>query len=235
MRKQIIVIGHRGAKGYEPENTLLSFEKAIQLGCDYVELDVHLADEELFVIHDSSVDRTTNGSGKISELTREQIKSLDAGNDQKIPTLTEVLELIDGRCGVNIELKGPGTAEPVSDLLTSLHKRSLLSFPLVISSFDHKELGLASKKFRRGILFDKIPDDWIELAKNYSAWSVNLAFKEVSPDIIQTAHINGIQVLAYTVNDPRDIAKLASLGVDGIFSDFPDRLITATLPWGRDN
>ena len=231
----MIVIGHRGAKGYEPENTLLSFEKAIQLGCDYVELDVHLADEELFVIHDSSVDRTTNGSGKISELTREQIKSLDAGNGQTIPTLTEVLELIDSRCGVNIELKGPGTAEPVCDLLTSLSNRSLLSFPVVISSFDYKELDAASKKFRRGILFDKLPDDWIELARDYSAWSVNLSFKEVSLDITKTAHSHGFQVLAYTVNDPSDITNLTLLGVDGIFSDFPDRILAATLPQGRDD
>ena len=235
MRKQMIVIGHRGAKGYEPENTLRSFEKAIQLGCDYIELDVHLADEELFVIHDSSVDRTTNGSGKMSELTREQIKSLDAGNGQAIPTLIEVLELIDGRCGVNIELKGPGTAEPVSDLLTSLSNRSLLSFPIVISSFDFKELDAASKKFRRGILFDKIPDNWIELAKDYSAWSVNLAFKEVSLDMIQSAHLHGLKVLAYTVNAPSDIMNLNMLGVDGIFSDFPDRILTATLPEGRDD
>ena len=231
----MIVIGHRGAKGYEPENTLLSFEKAIQLGCDYVELDVHLADEELFVIHDSSVDRTTNGSGKISELTREQIKSLDAGNGQTIPTLTEVLELIDSRCGVNIELKGPGTAEPVCDLLTSLSNRSLLSFPVVISSFDYKELDAASKKFRRGILFEKLPVDWIELARDYSAWSVNLSFKEVSLDITKTAHSHGFQVLAYTVNDPSDITKLTLLGVDGIFSDFPDRILAATLPQERDD
>ena len=235
MKKQMIVIGHRGAKGYEPENTLRSFEKAIQLGCDYVELDVHLADGELFVIHDSSVDRTTNGSGKISELTREQIKSLDAGNGQEIPALFEVLELIDGRCGVNIELKGPGTAEPVSDLLTSLSNRSLLSFPVLISSFDFKELDAASKKFRRGILFDNIPDNWIELAKDYSAWSVNLSFKEVSLDIIQTAHLHGLKVLAYTVNAPSDITTLELLGVDGIFSDFPDRILTAKLPEGRDD
>ena len=231
----MIVIGHRGAKGYEPENTLPSFEKAIQLGCDYVELDVHLADDELFVIHDFSVDRTTNGWGKISKLTREQIESLDAGNGQKIPTLSEVLELIDGRCGVNIELKGSGTAEPVSDLLTSLSNRSLLSFPVVISSFDHKELDAASKKFRRGILFDKIPDNWIELAKDYSAWSVNLAFKEVSAEIIQTAHSQGFQLFAYTVNNLSDIRYLELLGVDGIFSDFPDRILTATLPEERDD
>ena len=235
MRKKLIVIGHRGAKGHEPENTLLSFEKAIQLGCDYIELDVHLADEELFVIHDSSVDRTTNGSGKISELTREQIKSLDAGNGQEIPALFEVLELIDGRCGVNIELKGSGTAEPVSDLLTSLSNRSLLSFPVLISSFDFKELDAASKKFRRGILFDNIPDNWIELAKDYSAWSVNLSFKEVSLDIIQTAHLHGLKVLAYTVNAPGDITTLELLGVDGIFSDFPDRILTSALSEGGDD
>ena len=217
----MIVIGHRGAKGYEPENTLRSFEKAIQLGCDYVELDVHLADEELFVIHDSSVDRTTNGSGKMSELTREQIKSLDAGNGQTIPTLIEVLELLDGRCGVNIELKGPGTAEPVSDLLTSLSNRSLLSFPILISSFDFKELDAASKKFRRGILFDKIPDNWIELAKDYSAWSVNLAFKEVSLDMIQSAHLHGLKVLAYTVNAPSDIMNIKYAWRRWHFQRFP--------------
>ena len=97
-------------KDTNPKTRFASFEKAIQLGCDYVELDVHLADDELFVIHDFSVDRTTNGWGKISKLTREQIESLDAGNGQKIPTLSEVLELIDGRCGVNIELKGAGNS-----------------------------------------------------------------------------------------------------------------------------
>ena len=135
-----MTIGHRGAKGHEPENTIASFEKAIKLGCDYVELDVHLADEELFVIHDSRVDRTTNGSGKIAELTREQIESLDAGNGQKIPTLSEVLAFINGRCGVNIELKGAGTAGPVCDLLNTLLNRSHLSSPILISSFDYREL-----------------------------------------------------------------------------------------------
>ena len=120
----------------------------------------------------------------------------------------------------------------MSDLLTSLSNRSLLSFPIVISSFDFKELDAPSKKFRRGILFDKIPDNWIELAKDYSAWSVNLAFKEVSLDMIQSAHLHGLKVLAYTVNEPSDITTLELLGVDGVFSDYPDRILIATLPKG---
>ena len=235
MSKQIITIGHRGAKGYEPENTISSFEEAIRLGCDYVELDVHLGDEELFVIHDSSVDRTTNGSGKISELTREEIESLDAGDGQKIPTLSEVLAFIDGRCGVNIELKGLGTGEPVNDLLNGLLKRSRPPSPILVSSFDHRELAAINKKFPRGILFDKIPDNWIELARNCSAWSVNLAYKTVSLDIIQKAHLQGFRVLVYTVNNPIQMKKLVSLGVDGMFSDFPDRLLDAMPPGEKDD
>ncbi len=233
MKKQIIIIGHRGAKGYEPENTLSSFKKAIDLGCDYVELDVHLADGELFVIHDASVDRTTNGSGKISELTKDQIECLDAGNGQKIPTLREVLACIDGRCGINIELKGARTAEPVCDLLTNLSNQSRLSSPILISSFDHIELSAVNEKFHRGILFEKIPENWIELAKEYSAWSVNLAYRDVSLEIVQTAHLHGFRVLAYTVNDPSDMRELESLGIDGIFSDFPDQMLSA-IPFKGD-
>ena len=235
MSKQIMTIGHRGAKGHEPENTIASFEKAIKLGCDYIELDVHLADEELFVIHDSSVDRTTNGSGKITELTREQIESLDAGNGQKIPTLSEVLAFINGRCGVNIELKGTRTARPVCALLNTLLNRSLLSSPILISSFDYRELDEVDKEFRRGLLFDKIHDNWVELARDYSTWSVNLPHKTVSLDIIQKAHLQGFRVLVYTVNDPNDMKKLLSLGVDGIFTDFPDRLLDAITSEGKND
>ena len=197
-------------------------------------MDVHLANEELFVIHDSSVDRTTNGSGKIAELTRKQIESLDAGNGQKIPTLSEVLAFINGRCGVNIELKGPRTARPVCALLNTLLNRSHLSSPILISSFDYRELDEVDKKFRRALLFDRIPDNWIELARDYSSWSVNLPYKTVSLDIIQKAHLQGFRVLAYTVNDPNDMKKLLSLGVDGIFTDFPDRL-QDTITSGEKN
>ena len=111
-------IGHRGACGYEPENTLASFQRAIDMGCTWIELDVHFVDNELIVIHDSRLDRTTNGKGKIYDLSLEEIQSYDAGNGEHIPTLTEVLDLVDRRIGVNVELKGRATAAPVDQILT---------------------------------------------------------------------------------------------------------------------
>ena len=99
-------IGHRGASGYEPENTLRSFSRAIEMKCSWIELDVHMADGHIMVIHDEDLSRTTNGKGKISESKYEYLSKLDAGEGEHIPTLPEVLALVDHRCRINIELKG---------------------------------------------------------------------------------------------------------------------------------
>src|SRR6056297_2287931 len=105
----VLKIGHRGAMGYEPENTLRSFKKAIELNVDMVELDVYVCSSgELVVIHDDKVDKTTNGKGYVSEKSFDELRKLDAGMGEKIPTLQEVLDLIDKRAKVNIELKGKG-------------------------------------------------------------------------------------------------------------------------------
>ena len=112
-----VCIGHRGASGYEPENTLSSFERAIAMGCRWIELDVYQVEGELIVIHDSTLDRTTNGQGRVASQTLAYLRSLDAGNGQQIPTLTEVISAVDHRAGINIELKGKHTAAPVVALL----------------------------------------------------------------------------------------------------------------------
>ncbi len=218
-------IGHRGAKGYKPENTLASFEHALALGCSWVELDVYSVEEHLLVIHDKAVDRTTNGTGLIADMSFDALRELDAGSGQQIPTLDEVIALIDRRCSINVELKGPNTADPVNQALKRYCSDGWEPEQFLVSSFYHEELAKADKTYRRGALFHNLPDDWLSQAQSLDAWSANFAHKDVSSELVNTAHDAGLKVLAYTANESNDIKRLADAGVDGIFSDFPDRVL----------
>ena len=221
-----LCIGHRGARGHLPENTLPSFEHAINVGCDWVELDVYHVDGELLVIHDESVDRTTNGSGLVSKLSFDQLRALDAGGGHSIPTLQEVIDLVDRRCGINVELKGPATAKPVGDLLSKYCLGNWVPRDFLISSFNHTELKLADPTYPRGVLFAKrLPDMW-QRAAQLGAWSVNFDKGEISRSLVEDAHARGYKVLAYTVNSNTDMLKMINYGVDGLFSDYPDRVIS---------
>ncbi|MBO6556352.1 MAG: hypothetical protein JJ957_07605 [Pseudomonadales bacterium] len=218
-------IGHRGAKGYRPENTLASFEHALALGCSWVELDVYHVEEHLLVIHDKTVDRTTNGTGKVADMSFDELRELDAGEGQQIPTLDEVIMLIDRRCCINVELKGPNTAAPVNQALKRYCSAGWQAEQFLVSSFYHQELAKTDKAYRRGALFDTLPDDWVSKAQALDAWSANFAQNDVSSELVNTAHGAGLKVLAYTANESDDIKRLADAGLDGIFSDFPDRVI----------
>mgnify|MGYP001563362776 FL=1 len=220
-----LCIGHRGAGGLLPENTLPSFEQAIHIGCEWVELDVYHVDGELLVIHDKSVDRTTNGKGLVSELGFDEIRALDAGGGHSVPTLQEVINLVDRRCRINIELKGPDTGKPVSDLLSRYCRTEWTPHDFLLSSFDHKELELADPAYPRGVLFAKLLPDMWDRAERLGAWSVNFNKGEVSRSLVEDAHSRGYKVLAYTVNANTDILRMIDYGVDGIFSDYPDRVI----------
>ena len=220
-----LCIGHRGAKGRLPENTLPSFEHAIYVGCEWVELDVHHVDGELLVIHDKSVERTTNGKGLISELGFDEIRALDAGGGHPIPTLQEVINLVDRRCRVNVELKGPATAKPVSDLLSQYCLAEWSHHDFLLSSFNHKELELADIAYPRGILFAKLLPDMWDSAERLGAWSVNFHKGDVSRSLVDDAHARGYKVLVYTVNSNTDILKMIDYGVDGLFSDYPERVV----------
>lgn len=221
-----ICIGHRGAKGHRPENTLSSFDFALQLGCPWIELDVYAVEDELLVIHDKRVDRTTNGSGLISEMSLEELRSLDAGDGQQIPTLDEVIALVNRRCSINVELKGPDTAIPVNQALHRYCEQGWKPESFLISSFYHSELEKADRKFSRGALFADIPDDWLARAQALSAWSVNFDQNKVTNDLVQQAHEADLKVLVYTANELQDIERVIAVGVDGVFSDFPDRVIS---------
>ena len=132
---------HRGAMGYAPENTLLSFSKALELGANWIEADVYAVEGNLIVIHDERLERTTNGTGLVTRSTFDYLRSLDAGEGQRIPLLNEVLDLIDGKAGVNIELKGEGAATPAAGLLEQAMSRSTWAGDqFIVSSFNHHEL-----------------------------------------------------------------------------------------------
>ena len=215
-------IAHRGASGYEPENTLRAFARAIELNCPWLELDVHMADGYIMVIHDEDLSRTTNGNGKISDCSYEYLRKLDAGHGESIPTLAEVLSLVSHRARVNIELKGHGAAEPVCSLLKELPWGPQ---EILISSFDHEELAQVDNSFTRGALFNRRVDSYVDAAKRINAKIIILDRRLTTRTEIDHAHEAGMELWVYTVNKPKHISKLKALGADGIFSDFPDRAI----------
>ncbi|MDA0978265.1 MAG: glycerophosphodiester phosphodiesterase family protein [Proteobacteria bacterium] len=188
-------IGHRGARGYKPENTLPAFDFAIELGCDWLELDVHLVEGELVVIHDRELDRTTNGRGQVNEQSLDYLRSLDAGDGAGIPLLSEVLDLVDQRCGVNVELKGPGTAAPACALLDRYCQKGWSTEQFLVSAFNHRELAQCEPRYRRGALFAKrLEDEW-ERAASLGAWSVNYDLNDVTETLVDEAHRRGYKIL----------------------------------------
>jgi glycerophosphoryl diester phosphodiesterase len=223
----VLRIGHRGAAGYEPENTLLSFRKAIELKADMVELDVHICKSgEVVVIHDDTVDRTTNGTGKVCELTLSELKRFDAGKGERIPTLEDVMHHIDGATGINIELKGEGTAEPVHRITDEFMENGWKTSDLLVSSFNLGEL-VAFRSLsdtRVGLLYGHFNESILETADRLNAFSLNPYYKGVNGDFIKDIHERGFSVYPWTVNDPRDIARMKALNVDAIISDYPDRV-----------
>jgi len=225
----VLRCGHRGACGYAPENTLSSFRKALELGADIVELDAQVcASGEVVVIHDAAVDRTTNGTGFVDEMNLDELKALDAGGGEKIPTLCEVLDLVDKKAIVNIELKGEGIAASVLAVMDDYIRAHGWSFDnFLVSSFDHLqlwEMKTLNSPVKAGVLVTMIPPDLVPFAKELGAWSLNVPKESVTKDFVEAVHKNEMKVLAYTANTPEEIVRLKSLEVDGIFSDYPDRI-----------
>ncbi|MFT6218848.1 MAG: glycerophosphoryl diester phosphodiesterase [Cycloclasticus pugetii] len=221
----MLMIGHRGAMGCAPENTLLSIHKAIELGADWVEIDVHCVADKLLVIHDETVDRTTNGRGKLIDYSFEELRALDAGLGQRIPTLQEVLEVTVGKVGLNIELKGLGTGK----VLTSLLKKTPETYKnkMLVSSFLMPELEQVvrlNQHVKIGVLAGNNINESIAWATKLKAFSIHLKLQKVTPKWVDRAHDLGLKVYVYTVNKVVQIRRMKELGVDGVFSDYPNRL-----------
>lgn len=216
-----LVIGHRGAAGLKPENTLASFRAAVELGVHGVELDARRVQGELVVIHDDALERTTDGHGAVGGQSFAALRRLDAGEGERVPTLAEVLGAVPEQVLVNVELKGPCTAAPVAAALAPLAR------PLLVSSFDPQRLA----EFRRRCpqvpvapLVGGWAPDVPEAAAALGAWGVHLPLRVVNGARVAALRRRGLRCVVYTVNSRRRAANLRALGVDGVFTDYPDRL-----------
>lgn len=219
----MLTIGHRGAKGYVAENTLASFEKAIELQVDEIELDVHLSsDGEVMVIHDATIDRTTIKKGFVSEYSSKELKELG------IPTLEDVLHLVNQKCIINIEIKEANTTQKVIQLIETFIHEFLWNYNrFQISSFNWnvlEEVAATNPKIALGVLTEYSIEEALDFAKKIKAHSINPHFKLLNHVMVSLIHANGFKIYTWTVNSIEDIHFVKSLKIDGIISDFPDRL-----------
>ena len=229
--RSLICFGHRGARGHEPENTLLSIDTAIRLGANYVEFDVQLCEQSLVLMHDPRLERTTNGKGRIDEVSFDYLRSLDAGKGQQVPTLQEVLTLAENRVSLNIEIKSAaGTSAILASSLRAALSDGWSESQLLVSSFHLPELyefKQMAPEIPVAVLVCGVPLDWAACASEMGAQALNISAEFADPRLIQDAHSRGLKVYAYTVNHPDDMRALAKAGVDGVFSDYPDRVIAS--------
>lgn len=219
----MLKIGHRGAKGYKPENTLASFAKAIELYVDAIELDVHLSsDGEIMVIHDETLNRTTTKTGFVSDYSASELKKLG------IPTLEEVILLVNRRCVINIEIKEATATPKVLQLIEkSVNEQHWKYNQFQISSFNWEALSMVSKinsKIAIGVLAEASIEKALAFAIQIKAHSINPYFKLLNSENVNLIHSNGFKIYTWTVNTPEDLIFVKSLNVDGIISDFPDRI-----------
>ena len=219
----MLKIGHRGAKGYEAENTLASFAKAIELNVDAIELDVHLSsDGEIMVIHDETLNRTTTKTGFVSDFSAPELKRLG------IPTLEEVILLVNRRCVINIEIKEATATPKVLQLIEkSVNEQHWKYNQFQISSFNWEALSMVSKinsKIAIGVLAEASIEKALAFAIQIKAHSINPYFKLLNSENVNLIHSNGFKIYTWTVNTPEDLIFVKSLNVDGIISDFPDRI-----------
>jgi len=225
--------------GHAPENTLSSIRKALALGTPCMEMDVYSVDGHLVVFHDSRLERTTNGTGYLIDQKFDDLRKLDAGNGEKIPTLDEAFEAINLNAGVNIELKGPDTASPVVNFIANMRESGWNDDLVLVSSFNHRELSLVKKldpKIKLGAMMVGLPLDDAAFAESLGAYSVHLSIEFIDRRFVKDAHNRNLRVFVFTVDHPEDINKMRKLGVDGVFTNYPERVlkdntVTGAVGW----
>jgi|SRR5579875_305751 len=230
------IIGHRGAPGHAPENTMASFRRAVELGASFIETDLRLSHDARFVaMHDATLDRTTNGRGLVRDFTLGQLRELDAGGwygqsfaGERIPTLEEILQFAREKDVVfYLEIKhefGWGVHHAIAGALRGADDAAART---VVISFEPNLL----ERLRRldatlltGFLFETPPANTMEQALKIGARQILPRADLVTPELVKAAHSAGLQVATWTVNSEEQMARLAEMGVDGIMSDYPDRL-----------
>lgn len=230
--QQIQVFGHRGAMGHAPENTMLSVQEALALGVDGIEVDVfRCLSGEIVVFHDKKLDKLTNGSGKIEEKTLKQLNTLKVMGSEPIPTLENIIDVIDGSVQLNIELKGKNTSAGVlNNMIRAVESGRWKMNQLYVSSFDWDEL----QKFREltnefgiAILTENNPLDAILVARDLNAFAINPKHSNLTQEKINYIQSEGFKIQTWTVNEKNRIEELISWGVDAIISDFPEKILGA--------
>ena len=224
------VVGHRGAAGVLPENTLKGFRYAIELGVDYVECDVHLTrDEQLVVMHDPTVDRTTGGSGAIAELTFDEVRALDAGDGEQVPTLDEVLALVQasgqGQVGLLCELKGAGTEAASVATVRARGMEAAVTF----TSFELSRLARVrelGEELLVGPILPNASEAELDHAVELGARGVGVHYKNLCLRIVEQARARGLEIRAWNPDTLAEQQVMMALGAEGIGTNRPDILLT---------
>ncbi|ABZ78187.1 glycerophosphoryl diester phosphodiesterase [Shewanella halifaxensis HAW-EB4] len=225
----MMIFAHRGASGYVAENSLAAFAKAVELGATAVELDVHLVEDELYVFHDRRLEPKSSGEGLIEQYTKQALSQITI-DGEPIPSLIQVLSLLKPHNTlVNIELKGLACLEAFISLYPKLI--SDLSYDankLLISSFNHPFLASFKQRYpdaNVAPLIEGIPLELAHIVSQLDAYSIHLGLSFTTQEMIDDAHRRGAKVYVYTVDNLDDLDMLKQMGVDGIFTNYPDRAI----------
>lgn len=227
-----MIVAHRGASGYAPENTLAAIKVAIEMKADMAEFDVYRSkDGVIVVMHDDTVNRTTNGKGKIEEMTLKELKTLDAGSKydkkfagEKIPTLEEVIKETQGKILLNIEIKGSGCEKGIVELV----KKYGMQDKVQVSSFHHEYLQTIKKlnpDIHTGALVNFAPDLKI-IVSEIGADALNIMWLGFNETLLKQTKEIGLQMFVWTVNDETGMRKMINAGVDGIITNYPDRAVS---------
>ncbi|WP_264536003.1 glycerophosphodiester phosphodiesterase [Flavobacterium sp. N1736] len=225
----MLKIAHRGAKGYEPENTLKAFQKALDLNADGIELDVHLsADGHIIVIHDETIDKMTNGKGFVNTLSLPELKSFLIKEKHQIPTLNEIFDLVNKKCLINIELKSAETFTKVVDLIEEYVSEKNWNYDhFIISGFDWnalKKVHNLNSNIPIGVLTETDLDLALAFAETIKAKAIHPYYHLLNQENVNHIQKKGFLVLPWTINIDEDIQKIKNYNVDGIISDFPDKI-----------
>ena len=229
MDKKPLVIGHRGAMGHETENTLASVQKAIDLGVDMIEIDVFkIKSGEIVVFHDVYLDRLTDTTGKIEEFDYRELRNVNVEGGHAIPLLVEVLNLIDKKVTLNIELKGAGTATDVDSIVRRyINQNGWSKVDFLISSFKWDELRTMRKlnaDIPIAILTEDEPLESLPIAQELNAVAINPDFVKLDIEKVQKIKGAGFKIYPWTIDEPTDIEMAKSWAVDGIITNYPERI-----------
>jgi len=228
--KNIECFGHRGAAGHEPGNTLLSIKCGLELGADWIEVDVHAAGTHLAVIHDETLEKSTNGFGLVKTKPWDYVRSLDAGKGQKIPTLREVIDCVDRRAGLVIEIKNHDAASlVVTEIHNAIFNRGWKYKQFIVSSLNYMELQLIQcydPQIRIALITGGIAADYAKIAEQIGAYSLVADRSSITHQLVEEVHVRGLKIVAGGVDTEQEYLLMESMDVDGVVTDYPDRVIS---------